>query len=163
MAGTVESVPMTPEGHAKLRRELDQLEARRPAILETMKTAREHGDLSENAEFHAAHEELALVESRIREVGGKLSRAQIVETSADRAPRGTVAFGATVKVRDLDSNDEEEYTLVGSGEDDFLKGRIATTSPVGRALLTRRTGEEVEVKVPRGTMRLRIEDIRYNG
>ncbi len=162
MAGTMESVPMTPEGHAKLRRELDQLEARRPAILETMKTAREHGDLSENAEFHAAHEELALVESRIREVGGRLGRAQIIDSAA-RAPRDAVAFGATVRVRDLDTDEEENYTLVGPGEDDFLKGRIATTSPVGRALLTRRSGEEVAVQVPKGTIRLRVEDIRYDG
>jgi len=161
MGRTVESVPMTPEGHAKLSQELSALEARRPRVLEAIKTARERGDLSENAEYHAAREELALLEARLRDAQDRFSRAQIIARPADRAAAGTVAFGATVRVLDCGRNEEEEYTLVGPGEDDFLANRIATTSPMGRALLTHRAGEEVEVRVPKGTISLRILAIRY--
>jgi len=143
-------VPMTRTGHAKLQEELRELESKVPALKKAVRTAREHGDLSENAEYHAAREALVSLENRIGAVHAKLAAAQIIDDT--KLPEGVATIGATVKLLDIDAGDEEEYTLVGAGEENFLEGRILTTSPLGQALLRREQGEEFDFKTPNGTV-----------
>src|SRR5476649_2335663 len=137
------TVPTTQEGLDKLKADLFTHEERRPKVLLQIKEAREKGDLSENAEYHAAREDLSMLESRIREMKDKISRAVIVDKS--KIGGNTVVFGATVKLLALADNEEEEYSLVGEGENDPLSGKILTTSPMGQALLTKKVGDKVEV------------------
>jgi transcription elongation factor GreA len=153
------TVPMTQEGLDKLKEDAAELEARRPKVLLQIKEAREKGDLSENAEYHAAREDLYMLEGRIREMRDKISRAAIV----DRAKMNgdTVVFGATVKLRCLPDAEEEEYTLVGEGENDPLNGRILTTSPMGQALLTKKAGDRIEVPTPRGAVKYEVLQVRF--
>lgn len=153
----MDSVPMTREGREKLERELAGLEAKRPAIWKALGEARARGDLSENADYHAARERLAELDAKARDLRDQLARANIVDPS--KAPEGKVAIGARVTVRDLDEDEEEVYTLVGAGEADARRNLILTTSPVGQALIGRAVGDEVEVPAPRGTLRFRIEAI----
>jgi len=150
---------MTAAGKAKLERDLAELEGRRPAIQKAIEEAREKGDLSENAEYHAAREALGQLEARIAELRDKLSRAQVVDLR--RAPRDRVAFGAEVVFLDLATGERRTCQLVGAGEDDASQGRILTTSPIGQALLRRRVNDEVEVDVPGGKTRLKVLEIRY--
>ena len=121
-------------------------------------------DLSENAEFHAAREALVILEGKIADLQRTLATSRVVENpaaAAGGAATSRVAYGATVRVVDPAGGDEEEYRLVGPGEDDFSKNWILSSSPVGRALMGRSVGEEVEVKLPRGTQRLRVAAVRY--
>jgi transcription elongation factor GreA len=150
---------MSREGHARLQEELAALEAKGPALREAIRHAREQGDLSENAAYHAAREELAKLEAKICQIQGQLAGAEIIDGRKKAAVAGTVVFGSSVKVTDLDSGREETYHLVGPGEVDVLENRILTTSPIGQALIAKAVGDEVEVQVPRGTMRLRVEEI----
>lgn len=153
------ATPMTQEGLEKLKAELAELEDRRPKILLAIKEAREKGDLSENAEYHAAREELAMTEEKIADLRYKISQAVIV----DKAKIGgdAIVFGATVKLLDMATKDEEEYTLVGEGEADPLANRILTTSPMGQALLTHKVGDLVEVPVPKGKLKFKVLEIRF--
>jgi len=153
----MDSVPMTREGREKIERELDELRARRPEIQKAVGEARERGDLSENADYHAAKEALAMLDAKINARRSQLACATMVDPS--KAPEGKVALGARVTVRDLDDYEEEVYSLVGAGEADARRNMILTTSPVGQALIGREVGDEVEVPAPRGTIRLRIEAI----
>ena len=153
----MDTVPMTREGREKLEHDLEKLEAKRPAIQRSLGEARERGDLSENADYHAAREALAMLDAKIREARDRLARAEIVDPS--RAPEGRVALGARVTVRDLDEDEEEVYTLAGAGEADARENRILTTSPIGHALIGREVGDEVEVPLPEGRLRLRVEAI----
>ena len=153
------SVPITKEGLEKLSAELKELEEHRPRVLLAIKEAREKGDLSENADYHAAREDLAMTESRINLVKGKLAQAVLVDTS--KIGGNTIVFGATVKVLELKTKEEEEYTLVGEGEADPLANKILTSSPMGQALLTRKAGETIEVSAPKGTLKFKILEIRY--
>ncbi|HYG76734.1 MAG TPA: transcription elongation factor GreA [Planctomycetota bacterium] len=153
------TVPMTKEGLDKLNAEVAELEERRPKVLQQIKEAREKGDLSENAEYHAAREDLSMLEGRIRELKDKVSRAVIVDKT--KIGGDTVVFGATVKLLSLSDNEEEEYTLVGEGENDPLNGRILTTSPMGQALLTKKVGDKVEVPTPKGALKFKVLEIRY--
>jgi transcription elongation factor GreA len=153
------TVPMTTTGLDKLKAELAELESRRPKLLQQLKEAREKGDLSENADYHAAREDLSSLESRINELRDKVSRAALVDKSRSRGDN--VVFGATVKLLSLPGQDEEEYTLVGEGENDPLNGKILTTSPMGQALLTKRVGDEVEVPTPKGALKFKVLEIRY--
>jgi len=153
----MDSVPMTREGREKIERELDELRARRPEIQKAVGEARERGDLSENADYHAAKEALAMLDAKINARRSQLACATMVDPS--KAPEGKVALGARVTVRDLDDDEEEVYSLVGAGEADARRNMILTTSPVGQALIGREVGDEVEVPAPRGTIRLRIEAI----
>lgn len=155
----MDRVAMSPEGYRKLSAELEALKGRAPELHRAIGEAREQGDLSENAAYHAAREELSKLEARIRVLQGQLAGAEIVDPAKTAAARGTAVFGSTVRVRNLDDDEEEVYTLVGPGEADVLAGRILTTSPVGQALLTRRAGDVVEVPVPRGRLRLRVEEV----
>jgi transcription elongation factor GreA len=157
----VDRVAMSREGYRKLQSELEGLKAKAPALRKAIGDAREQGDLSENAAYHAAREELAKLEARIGQLQGQLSSADIIEKSkvATGAAVGTVVFGATVRVKDLDTGDRETYVLVGPGEVDLAANRILTTSPVGKALISHKIGDVVEVPVPRGKLRFRIEEI----
>ncbi len=153
------SVPMTAKGRANLEAKLKEFEARSPALVEALGAAREKGDLSENAEFDAAKEAIASLEASVNEVTNKLNHGQIVDIR--RAPRGKVAFGATVSLLDLDTKKKEKYTLCGSGEEDGEKNWILTTSPLAQGLMLKKAGDEVEVEVPRGTVRYRVLKITY--
>lgn len=150
----VERVPVTRAGLDKLKAELKELEARRPELQRAVKEAREHGDLSENAEYHAAREAFATLEERIRGLKSKIDLADIVDDG--KLPDDVSTIGSTLTLLDLDTDEEVEFTLVGAGEDDLFSGRILTTSPMGQALLRRKPGDELEVKVPRGIIRYRV-------
>lgn len=153
------SVPMTVKGKANLEARLKGMEAERPALVEAVGVAREKGDLSENAEYHAARESLALIEARINEITDKLNRAQVVDPR--KAPRGKVAFGATVRVLDLDTKKKETYTLCGFGEQGSGDNWILSTSPLAQGLMLKKVGDEVDLEVPRGTVRYRVLEITY--
>ncbi len=152
-------VPMTKEGLENLKVELDALEERRPKILKAIQEAREKGDLRENAEYHAAREDLAAAEARIALLRSKISQAMIVDPS--KIGGDAIVFGATVKLHDLAYDEEEEFTLVGEGEADPLNNKILTTSPMGQALLTKKVGDTVEVPAPKGTLKFKVLEIRF--
>lgn len=149
---------MTQAGYDKIRKELDHMEHDlMPDILERIAAARDEGDLSENAEYHGARESLALLEARMSELRYKLSVAEIVDSS--NLPTDEVAFGCTVRVKDLDYDEEETLTLVGSGEEDTRNGRILATSPLACGLMGKKVGEIAEVNVPAGLLRFEILEI----
>ncbi len=153
-------VPMTPAGHAQLDAELKELKSvERPGIVREIEEARAHGDLSENAEYHAAKEKQGLIEGRISLLEDRLARAQVID------PRGqspdAVRFGATVVLTDVETDEEVRYTIVGDDEADASSGRISLSSPVARALIGRGVDDEVRVAVPRGTREFEIVEIRY--
>ncbi len=144
---TVDKLPMLAEGYEKLTRELKLLKEERPLIVEAIEEARAHGDLSENAEYHAAKERQGQVEATIGDLEGKLSRAQIIDPTTLSGDK--VVFGATVTL--LDEDDKPvKYQIVGEAEADARKGRISYSSPIGRALIGRLLDDEVEVSVPSG-------------
>jgi transcription elongation factor GreA len=151
------SVPMTREAYQRKRAEVELMEGdQMSAITEKIAEARAEGDLKENAEYHAQREAQGLLQARIK---GELSRAQIIDMA--NVPRDEVAFGATVKVLDLDFDDEEEMTLVGAGDEDYDAGKYLITSPIGQGLLGSKIDDIVEIDVPAGTMRFKILEIRY--
>lgn len=151
---------MTPEGHAALKRELHHLKTvERPKISKEIGAAREHGDLRENAEYHAAKEKQGLIEARIAELEDKLARAEVIDTSNLNGTR--VAFGAWVTLAD-EEGAEVTYRIVGADESDIEKGTISVTSPMARALINREVGDEVKVNAPGGTRTYEIVDIRWS-
>jgi transcription elongation factor GreA len=152
-------IPMTRTGYDKLKADLAQLEQNDLSILrERVAHARAEGDLSENAEYHGARESLGMLEARINLLRDKLSRAVLVDPS--QFPKDQVAFGSTVVVKDLDFGDEEEFTLVGAGEENYDLGRILVTSPLAQGLMGKKVGDRVEIPVPQGTLRFEIVAIR---
>ncbi len=154
------SVPMTREAYQRKRTEVELMEGdQMSAITEKIAEARAEGDLKENAEYHAQREAQGLLQAKINQIKGQLSRAQIIDMAT--VPRDEVAFGATVKVLDLDFDDEEEMTLVGAGDEDYDAGKYLITSPVGQGLLGSKIDDVVEIDVPAGTMRFKILEIRY--
>jgi transcription elongation factor GreA len=128
-------------------------------VAKRIATAREMGDLSENAEYHAAREDQGMLQARIDALKDKLARANIVDRA--NLPSDTVVFGATVRVKDLDANEEETYILVGPGEEDYDQNKILTTSPIGQGLLGKKINEIAEIKVPRGTMHYQVLKISF--
>lgn len=143
------------EGYEKLRKELEYLKkVRRRELSEEIGRAREKGDLKENAEYHAAKETQGLNERKIAELEEKLSNSQILDDTD--IPKDQALIGATVKLKDLDSAKEFEYTLVAELEADFAQGKISVTSPVGRGLLGHKAGETLQIKIPAGTLRYKI-------
>lgn len=152
---------MSREGYNKLLAELEVLKAKGPGLRKAINDAREQGDLSENAAYHAAREELAKIEAKIGQLQGQLASADIIDKAkmASAAAAGTVVFGSKVKVKDLDTGDIETYELVGPGDVDLMENKILTTSPVGQALISHRVGDKVEVPIPKGKLHLRIEEI----
>jgi len=154
-------VPMTVQGAEQLRQELDNLKkVERPRIIAAIAEARAHGDLSENAEYHAAKEQQSFIEGRIVEVESKLSSAQIIDPTTVNA-EGRVVFGATVDLLDVDSDSEVTYQIVGDDEADIEKGKISISSPIARALISKEEGDEVVVKVPDGERNYEILEVRY--
>jgi transcription elongation factor GreA len=153
-------IPMTRTGYDKLKADLEQLHAvELPKILERLAIARSEGDLTENAEYLGAQESRGMMEARINALRDKLSRAMLVDPS--QMPKDQVTFGATVRVKDLDFADEEEFTLVGAGEEDYDAGKILVTSPLAQGLLGKKIGEKVEIAVPQGAVRFEVLDIRF--
>jgi len=154
-------IPMTPGGYAKLEEELRRLKTvDRRTISREIEVARAHGDISENAEFHAAKERQSHIEGRIRIVEDKLARAQVIEIGEN--PPETVRFGVTVVLADDSTGEEVQYTITGEDEADVSAGLISVTSPVARALLGKRTGDEVTVRVPKGNRSFEVLDIRFD-
>ncbi|MDJ0700222.1 MAG: transcription elongation factor GreA [Woeseiaceae bacterium] len=154
-------VPMTVRGHEMLQEELQRLKSvERPAIIQAIAEARAHGDLKENAEYHAAKEQQGFIEGRIKELEGKLSHKQIIDVTAVDA-KGKVIFGSTVELIDEHSGEETEYKIVGEDEADIKTGLISYTSPIARALIGKLEGDVVEVQTPGGEKSLEILEVRY--
>ena len=154
-------IPMTRAGYQKLEAELKQIRAvERPKIVKEIELARAHGDLSENAEFHAAKERQSQIEGRVRLIDDRLARAQVIDPSGQALDR--VRFGMTVVLVDADTNDEVTYIILGEEEADAKCGRISVTSPVARALLGLGIGDTVSVRVPKGMREFEILEIRVD-
>ena len=155
-------IPMTREGYRKLKAQMDHLENEEmPKIEKQIGVARSEGDLSENAEYHGARENQGMLQAKINMLRDKLSRASIVDPS--KMPKGEVAFGTTVVLKDLDCDDEETYTLVGAGEEDYEEGKILITSPLAQGLMGKKAGDKVEIPVPAGTLNYEVLEIRSEG
>ncbi len=152
-----QSQPITKKGYDQLVEELERLKkVDRPNIIKAVAEARSHGDLSENAEYHAARERQSHIETRIGYLESKLASSEIIHM--DTANSDTIIFGCTVKIVDLEDDFEEEYTLVGADEADPSKGKISTVSPIGKALIGKKKDEIVEVNTPGGKLKLKIID-----
>jgi len=151
--------PMTPRGQRILEAELKRLKEERPKIAKDIEEAREHGDLSENAEYHAAKERQGQVEARIREIESKLALAQVIDPATLSGTR--VVFGATVTLTDTDTEEEVVYTIVGEDEADVKQGLISVNAPIARAMIGRELGETVRVKTPRGTREYEITEVKF--
>jgi transcription elongation factor GreA len=152
--------PITPEGASRLRDELTQLKSvARPAVIQAIATAREHGDLSENAEYHAARERQSFIEGRIKEIEDKLARAEVIDPAKVAGDR--VAFGATVRLTNADTGEEVQYRILGEVEADLGKGIISITSPLARSLVGKQVGDEVKVRMPGGERTYEVLDISF--
>ncbi len=153
-------IPMTREGYDRIKAEMDRLNnVELPEILDRLARARAEGDLTENAEYQGLQESRRVLEARINVLRDKLARALLLDPAV--MPRDKVAFGCTVRVRDLELDDEEEFTLVGAGEEDYETGKILFTSPLAQGLAGHKVGDRVEIPVPQGTLRFEILAIRY--
>lgn len=151
---------MTAGGHAALEAELKTLKSvERPAVIQAISVAREHGDLSENAEYHAAKEKQSFIEGRIMELEDKLSRADVIDLSKVKGEK--VVFGATVTIIDVDTEAEAVYQIVGEDEADISKGKVSNTSPMARALIGKTVGDEAEVAAPGGARAYEIAEVKY--
>jgi transcription elongation factor GreA len=157
----MDKTPMTARGAEKLRAELTELKSvKRPAVIAAIAEAREHGDLKENAEYHAAREQQGFIEGRIKEIEGKLSNSQIIDVTTLNAG-GRVVFGATVDVMDLDTDEEVTYQIVGEDEANIKSGMISVTSPLARALIGKSEGDELSFEAPGGTREFEVLEVRY--
>jgi transcription elongation factor GreA len=156
----MEKVPMTVDGFKKLEAELHRLKVEeRPRIIQQIADAREHGDLAENAEYHAAKEAQGLNEAKVAELEDKLGRAEVIDTS--KLSGTTVKFGATVTLEDEDSGDKVKYMIVGEHEANVREGKISIASPIARALIGKVKGDSAEVTTPRGSRSYEILKIEY--
>jgi len=154
----MERIPMTRDGLEKLREELAKLErVERPANIRAIEEARGHGDLSENAEYHAAKERQSFIDGRLNELRSIIGQAEIIEV--DENPSDTVVFGRTVRLYDINSDEESSYQLLGPYESAPEIGRISVTSPIGKALIGMKVGDEVRVKTPKGIQEFEILEI----
>jgi transcription elongation factor GreA len=151
--------PMTPRGYARLKAELRECKAERPKIADVILEAREHGDLSENAEYHAAKERQGFLEARITELETKIGLAEVIDPA--RLGGDRVVFGATVLLEDADSGDELRYTIVGEDESDARRGLISLKSPIARALINRNEGDEVQFKAPGGMRTVEVVQVSF--
>jgi transcription elongation factor GreA len=156
----MERIPMTAEGHAALQAELKVLKSvERPSIIAAISEARSHGDLSENAEYHAAKEKQSFIEGRISELDDKLARADVIDISKLGGKK--VRFGATVTIIDVDTEEKFTYKIVGEDEANVKGGKISVTSPLARALISKEAGEEAEVAAPSGARAYEISKVVY--
>jgi transcription elongation factor GreA len=154
-------VPLTAKGADMLRAELADLKSvQRPQVIQAIAEAREHGDLKENAEYHAAREQQSFIEGRIKEIEGKLSHAQIIDVTQMNAA-GKVIFGATVDLLDLETDESVTYRIVGDDEADIKQGLISFSSPLARAIIGKSEGDDVEFQSPGGLREYEIEAVRY--
>jgi len=152
--------PMTPEGHQKLKDELDHLiKVLRPQNVKAISEARAHGDLSENAEYHAAKEKQSFMEGRIQEIQGKIATAQVIDPATINHDK--VAFGATVKVLDVDTDEEKTYKIVGVDEADIKIGKLSIHSPMARSLIGKEEGDIAIVKAPAKTIEYEVLEISF--
>ncbi len=153
-------IPMTREAYDRKKLEAKRLDQEEmPKIAEKIATARDEGDLKENAEYHAQREAQGMLQAKINKLNSELARASIVDTS--KIDRDVVALGATVIVKDLDYDDEESYTLVGGGDEDYDADKYLITSPIGQGLAGKRVGDKVEIDVPKGKLKFEILKIQY--
>ena len=159
----MDNIPISKEGFARVKQELERMKAERPEIIQAIKEAREEGDLSENAGYDAARERQGMLEARITYIESRMPRFNVIDVRTLGGEK--VLFGATVKLYDTDTEEEKEYTLVGPDESDFVSGKniVSALSPVGRALLGKEVGDEVTVDVPRGRIQYEILEIAFNG
>ena len=154
-------VPLTTKGAARLREELENLKSvKRPAVINAIAEARAHGDLKENAEYHAAREQQGFIEGRIQDIEGKLGNAEIIDVTQMNA-NGKVIFGATVQLADEDSGNEVTYQIVGEDEADIKAGRISINSPIARGLIGKEQGDVVTVRTPAGEKQFEIIEVKY--
>jgi len=157
----MDSVPMTRAAYERKKEEVLRLENEEmPNIVAKIAAAREEGDLKENAEYHAQREAQGMLQAKINQIKGEMSRATIMDAS--KLPDDEVVFGATVQLKDLDYGDEEEITLVGSGDEDYDAGKYLITSPIGQGLVGKKKGDKVSIEVPEGTLKFEILDIRFD-
>ncbi len=159
----MQKIPMTVEGEAALRIELEKLKKEdRPAVIQAIAEAREHGDLKENAEYHAAREQQGFIEGRIQDIESKLSLCQVVDIS--QMPEGDrVIFGSTVTIINTETDEEVTYRIVGDDEADVKAGMISYQSPIARALISKEIGDVVNVHTPGGEVEYEIDDVSYKG
>jgi len=156
----MDKIPMTAAGHVRLQEELKHLKSvERPAIIQAIAEARAHGDLSENAEYHAARERQSFIEGRIGELEEITKRAEVIDTT--KIGGDTVRFGAIVTLADEDNDEESVYQVVGEFEADIKDGRISIVSPLGRALIGKTAGDSVEVETPNGTRYYEVVKVKY--
>ncbi|MEQ8654092.1 MAG: transcription elongation factor GreA [Kiloniellales bacterium] len=156
-----DKIPMTSQGFHDVETELKHLKSvERPAVVKAIAEAREHGDLSENAEYHAARERQSFIEGRVAELEDKMARAEIIDVS--KLSGDTVKFGATVTVVDEDTDEEATYQIVGELEADVAQGRLAITAPMSRALIGKQIGDSVEVHTPKGEKAYEILKVQYS-
>jgi transcription elongation factor GreA len=157
----MDKIPMTKQGYAALENELKKLKSEdRPAIIEAIATARDHGDLSENAEYHAAREQQSFIEGRIQELESVISKAQIIDPSSFSGD--TVKFGATVKIYDEGTEVEMSYRIVGHYEANADKGHLSINAPISRALIGKSVGDSVEVRTPQGLKSFEILEVLFS-
>lgn len=156
----VEKNPITPEGYEKLRDELHHLRTvERPRVIQMIATAREHGDLKENAEYHAARDKQSFIEGRVKELENKLARAEVIDPAKVESHR--IAFSATVKLLNATTDEEVVYRILGADEADLEKGSISITSPLARALIGKEVGDEVKVRMPGGERTYEVVEVSY--
>lgn len=156
----MEKVPMTAGGYEALETELKRLKTvDRPAVIQAISAAREHGDLSENAEYHAAKEKQSFIETRVLELEDKISRAQVIDVS--KLSGTVVKFGATITLVDTDTDEEVVYQIVGVDESDVKAGRLSVSSPVARAMIGKTVGDEIEVTTPGGHKSYEILKVKF--
>ncbi|MEO1293282.1 MAG: transcription elongation factor GreA [Pseudomonadota bacterium] len=156
----MEKIPMTAEGNAKLQAELKHLKSEeRPAVIKAIAEAREHGDLSENAEYHSAREKQSFIEGRIQELEGIISRADVIDPK--RLSGDKIKFGATVELVDEETDEEKHYQIVGEVEADIEGGRLNINSPLARALIGKEEGDSVEVMTPGGGRSYEITSVKF--
>jgi transcription elongation factor GreA len=156
----MDKLPMTQEGYARLETRLKELKSvERPAVIRQISEAREHGDISENAEYHAAREHQSMIEGQILELEDKIARAEVIDVS--QLSGKTVKFGARVTLADEDTDEEATYRIVGQEEADIEKGLLSVTSPLARALIGKQTGDSVEVVTPKGSKAYEIVKVRF--
>ncbi|WP_296193380.1 MULTISPECIES: transcription elongation factor GreA [unclassified Psychrobacter] len=154
--------PMTPQGHAALEAELKQLKSvDRPRITAAIAEAREHGDLKENAEYHAAREQQGFCEARIRDIEAKLGAAQVIDP-ATLPKDGRVVFGVSVVIENMDTEEEKRYQIVGDDEADFKAGKISVNSPIARGLIGKSEGDEARIETPKGIVEYEIMKVIYD-
>ena len=158
----MERLPITAAGYARLEKELKELKSTaRPAVIQAISTAREHGDLSENAEYHAAKEQQSHIEGRIAELSDKLGRAEVIDVASISGRQ--IKFGATILLADEDTDEETSYQIVGEDESNIEEGRLSISAPLARALIGKEQGDSVEVMTPDGSKAYEVIEVSYIG